>query len=317
MPKSLPGGIQPNDLRLFLEVAELGSFTKAAARRRTVQSRISKQIAALEQACGGLLFRRTGRGVVPTELGKRVQARVRKWLSDTDQFFNDIRADSQVPMGEVRLAILPSAAHPLLTNVCHRLRLGYPGIRLDIREGQGSELDTLLDSGSVDMAILFRHQRPTGDERWLATAETYLVSQPGDPLTRAGTLDFARLAGVPLILPRRPAHWRSVLDDTARAKGFALSAELEADSLRVQKEMVVLTPGLYAVLGAFSIDEELRAGRLQAARIINPELKRHVTLAMPSQGQLTPACKIVAGLIRDTVAAWDHHLTAPEQPQHR
>ncbi|MDP2262912.1 MAG: LysR family transcriptional regulator [Hydrogenophaga sp.] len=298
--------VNPNDFRLFLEVAELGSFTRTAAQRHTVQSHISRQIGELEAACGGPLFRRTGRGVALTELGQRVQTRVRGWVRDTDQLLADIRADAGLPMGEVRLAILPSAAHPLLTRLYRRLQAEYPLIRLNIREGQGGELDTLLDTGSVDMAVLFRFRKPTGaDEKLLATAGTYLVSMPGDRLTQEDTVDFMQLDGLRLVLPRRPSHWRAVLDETARSKGFALQAEVEADSLRLQKELVVHSPGLYSVLGPFSVAEEMRAGGLQAARIVSPNLRRYVTLALPKQGQLSPAAKVVARLIGETDNPWD------------
>ena len=54
------------------------------------------------------------------------------------------------PMGEVKLGILPSAAHPLMTQVYQRLNADFPKIKLNIREGQGGELDALLDTGSVD-----------------------------------------------------------------------------------------------------------------------------------------------------------------------
>lgn len=295
----------PNDFRLFLEVAELGSFTKAAAQRHTVQSYISRQIGELEVTCGGALFRRTGRGVTLTELGQRVQSRVSGWVRDSDQLLADIRAEAGVPMGEVRLAILPSAAHPLITRLHLRLQAEFPLVRLNIREGQGGELDTLLDTGKVDMAVLFRFRKPSGlDEKLLATAGTYLVSMPGDRLTQDATVDFARLEGLRLVLPRRPSHWRAVLDETARSKGFALQAVVEADSLRVQKELVAHSPGLYSVLGPFSMAEEMRAGGLQAARIVSPDLRRYVTLALPKQGQLTPAAKIVAKLIGETDQPW-------------
>lgn len=304
--------MNPNDFRLFLEVAELGSFTKAAALRQTVQSHISRQIGELEKQCGGALFRRTGRGVTLTDLGRHVEARVRGWVRDTDQLLADIRVDAGEPMGEVRLGILPSAAHPLITHVFLRLQAEFPKIKLNVREGQGGELDALLDMGSVDMAILFRYQKPTSaDEQLLAVAGTYLVSRPGDPLTQNDTVEFTRLAGLRLVLPRRPAHWRAVLDETARSKGFVLQAEVEADSLRVQRELVAHTPGLYSLLGPFSIDAELRAGRLRASRVVNPDLRRHVTLALPKQGQLTPASKIVARMLRETVEGWGHRLSEP------
>ncbi|KRC01119.1 LysR family transcriptional regulator [Hydrogenophaga sp. Root209] len=304
--------MNPNDFRLFLEVAELGSFTKAAAQRQTVQSHISRQISELESACGGALFRRTGRGVVLTDLGQHIETRVRGWVRDTDQLLADIRTDAGVPMGEVKLGILPSAAHPLMTRLYLRLQAGFPKIKLNIREGQGGELDALLDTGSVDMAVLFRYQKPAGpDEKLLATVGTYLVSRPGDPLTRNETVDFSKLEGLRLVLPRRPAHWRSVLDETARGKGFTLQADVEADSLRVQKELVAHTEHLYSLLGPFSIADELRSGRLQAARVVNPDCRRHVTLSLPKQGQLTPASKIVARLIEETVESWGNQLSEP------
>lgn len=305
--------MNPNDFRLFLEVAELGSFTKAAVQRHTVQSHISRQVSELERQCGGALFRRTGRGVVLTDLGQHVAARIRNWLRDTDQMLADIRVDANVPMGEVRLGILPSAAHPLMTHIYLRLQSEFPKIRLNVREGQGGELDALLDTGAVDMAVLFRYQKPSShDEHLLATAGTFLVSRPGDPLTRNETTDFTRLEGLRLVLPRRPAHWRAVLDETARSKGFTLQAEVEADSLKVQKQLVAHTPGLYSLLGSFSIADELRAGQLQVSRVVAPDLKRHVTLALPKQGQLTAASRVVSRLIRETVAGWGHRLSEPD-----
>lgn len=50
---------------------------------------------------------------------------------------------------------------------------------------------------------------------------------------------------------------------------------------------------------------------LQAARVVNPDLRRHVTPALPKQGQLTPASKIVAHLLRETVEAWGKRMSEP------
>ena len=69
--------MHPAMLKLFLEVADLGSFSKAAIARRTVQSHISRQMSELERECGARLFQRTGRGVVLTDLGQRMVPRVR------------------------------------------------------------------------------------------------------------------------------------------------------------------------------------------------------------------------------------------------
>jgi DNA-binding transcriptional LysR family regulator len=301
-----------SSVKLFLEVAEAGSLSKVAARRQVVQSHISRQINDFEADCGGRLFRRTGRGVALTELGLRAVAKLRPWLHETERLSQELRSDSGQLLGEVRIGIIPSAAHPLTTRLFERLQAEHPGIRLDIAEAQGAELDAMLDSGAVDLAVLFRFNKPSGgDERLLCTAHTYLVSAPGDALTGEPTLNFARLAGLRLVLPRRPSHWRHALDETARSLGFRLEPVAEADSLTVQKELVARQRGLYSVLGPYSVSAELRSGRLQATQLVRPDLWRHVTLALPKQGKLSPACRVVAAKVEELVASWGHQLHEP------
>ncbi|HSV44547.1 MAG TPA: LysR family transcriptional regulator [Ramlibacter sp.] len=301
-----------SSVKLFLEVAEAGSISKIAIRRQTVQSHISRQVSDFEAECGGRLFRRTGRGVELTELGERAAARLRVWLHETEQVMQEVRADSATVLGEVRLGVVPTAAHPLMTRVFEQVQAQHPGIRLDIAEAQGAALDTMLDSATVDLAILFRFHRPSGrEEKQLCVAHTYLVSAPGDVLTREPTVDFARLAGLRLVLPRRPSHWRNALDEAARSLGFKLEPVAQADSLTVQKELVAHTPGLYSVLGPYAVAAELASGRLQASKLVKPDLSRHVTLAFPKQGKLSPACKVVAETIQQLVAAWGHQLSEP------
>lgn len=299
-------------VKLFLEVAEAGSLNKVAARRQTAQSHVSRQITDFEEQCGGRLFRRTGRGLELTELGTRAVTKLRPWLQMTEQLTQELRSESGQILGEVRLGIIPSAAHPLVTHLFEELQSDHPGVHLSIAEAQGAELDAMLDAGSVDLAILFRFSKPHGNvERLLGVANTYLVSAPGDPLTEAATLNFARLKGLRLVLPRRPSHWRNALDETARGLGFQLHALVEADSLTVQKELVARTPGLYSVLGPFSIAAEVRTGRLQATRLVRPDLCRHVALSFPKQGKLSPACRIVANTVEQLVKSWGNQLTEP------
>lgn len=299
-------------VKLFLEVADAGSFSKVAARRQTVQSHVSRQMTEFEKQCGGRLFRRTGRGVELTELGARAAGKLRGWLQATEQLEHELRSESAQLMGEVRLGIIPSAAHPLVTHLFAQLQARHPAIRLNIAEAQGAELEAMLDIGAVDLAVLFRFSKPSsGDERQLCVAGTYLVSAPGDKLTRSPTLNFARLKGLRLVLPRRPSHWRNALDDTARSLGFRLEPVAEADSLTVQKELVAGTPGLYSVLGPYSIAEELRSGRVQATRLVRPDLRRHVTLSFPAKGKITPACRVVAQTLEQIVKSWGHQLTLP------
>jgi len=288
-------------LKLFTEVAELGSLTKTALLHGTTQPHISRQIGDLERECGGRLFQRTGRGVVLTDLGEQIMPRVRAWLMDTDQLVNDIKKASGTPVGTVRIGVLPSTAHPLVSTVYHRLKEIFPLIKLVVREGQGSQLDSWLENGQVDLALVFRHgTQPREGETWLIKTETYLVGSATDKLTQQPTIAFSQLDNLPLVQFCRPNSWRDQLDELGRQNGIVINTILEADSLTLQTE-IVSRGGCYAVLGPYAIAEGLRAGKLQATRIVNPDMTRYIALALSRHTLGTLACKTVTQMILDVV----------------
>src|ERR1700730_10310578 len=135
--------------KLFVDAAELGSLSKVAVGYGESQPNISRRISELEQECGGRLFQRTGRGVVLTELGQRIAPKVRAWMASTEQLANDVRTSAGTPIGKVRIGSLPSTAHPLVSTLYKRLKEQYPLVQLGVREGQGAELETWLEGGSV------------------------------------------------------------------------------------------------------------------------------------------------------------------------
>lgn len=289
--------------KLFIEAAELGSLSKVALARGTTQPNISRQIGELEHQCGGRLFTRTGRGVVLTELGKRIAPKVRAWMASTDQLANEVRASAGTPIGKVRLGSLPSTAHPLVSTLYKRLRERYPLVELTVREGQGAQLETWLEDGSVDLAILYRTEpEPRGGDVYLVETATHLVSAADDPLTAKPTVPFAALDGLPLVLFCSPNSWRHHLDQIASARRVTLNVALEADSLSLQTH-IVSEGGIYALLGPYAIEAAARERRIRSAKIVAPVVTRHIALAMSRHGELTLACRTVMQLAREIVKA--------------
>ena len=239
--------------KLFIDAAELGSLSKVAVAYGTSQPHISRQIGELEQECGGRLFQRTGRGVVLTELGQRIAPKVRAWMASTDQLANDVRTSAGTPIGKVRIGSLPSTAHPLVSTLYKRLKERYPLIQLAVREGQGAQLETWLEDGSVDLAILYRTSpSPKNGDTYLVETSTYLVSAAGDPLTSRPTVRFSALHNLPLVLFCRPSSWRNHLEQIGAEHGVSLNVALEADSLSLQTH-IVSEGGIYALLGPYAI----------------------------------------------------------------
>src|SRR6476659_388754 len=225
--------------KLFIDAAEHGSLSKVALAYGTSQPHISRQISELERQCGGRLFQRTGRGVVLTELGQRILPKVRAWMASTDQLENDVRTSAGTPIGKVRIGSLPSTAHPLVSTLYKRLRDRYPLIQLTVREGQGAQLETWLEDGSVDLAILYRTaSTPQNGDTYLVETSTYLVSAANDALTSRPTVPFSVLNNLPLVLFCRPSSWRNHLEQLGIEHGVTLNVALEADSLSLQTHMV-------------------------------------------------------------------------------
>jgi LysR family transcriptional regulator, nitrogen assimilation regulatory protein len=287
------------DWKLFIDAAELGSLSKVAVAYGTSQPHISRRISELEQECGGRLFQRTGRGVVLTELGQRIAPKVRAWLASTDQLANDVRTSAGTPIGKVRIGSLPSTAHPLVNTLHKRLKQRYPLVQLVVREGQGSQLETWLEDGSVDLAILYRTSgSPKNADTYLVETSTYLVGAAGDPLTSGPTVRFAKLHNLPLVLFCRPSSWRNQLEQISAERGVSLNVALEADSLSLQTH-IVSDGGIYALLGPYAIAAASKDCRLQSSKLVDPVVTRHIALAMSCHGSLTPACRTVMQITRE------------------
>ncbi len=289
--------------KLFIDAADLGSLSKVAVAYGTSQPHISRQISDLEREYGGRLFQRTGRGVALTELGQRVAPKIRAWLASTEQLASDVRTSAGTPIGTVRIGSLPSTAHPLVTTLYYRLKRQYPLIQLAVREGQGAQLETWLEDGSVDLAILYRSSpSPKNGDTYLIETPTYLVGAAGDDVTARETVPFSALDNLPLVLFCRPSSWRNRLEQLSSEHGIALNVVLEADSLSLQTQ-VVADGGIYALLGPYAVAAASRSLRLQSSRIVSPAVTRHIALAMSRHGELTLACRTVLQLAREIASS--------------
>jgi LysR family transcriptional regulator, nitrogen assimilation regulatory protein len=285
--------------KLFVDAGELGSLSKVAVAYGTSQPHISRRISELEERCGGRLFQRTGRGVVLTELGQRIAPKVRAWMASTEQLANEVRTSVGTPIGKVRIGSLPSTAHPLVSTLYKRLKVQYPLVQLAVREGQGAQLETWLEDGSVDLAILYRTSpSPKNGDIYLVEASTHLVSAAGDPTTSRRTVPFSVLHNLPLVLFCRPNSWRNQLEHLSVEHNVSLNVALEADSLSLQTH-IVAQGGIYALLGPYAIAAASKDCRLQSSKLVDPVVSRHIALAMSRHGQLTLACRAVMQLARD------------------
>lgn len=287
-------------LELIVQIAELGNLTKVATARGTNQPAISRQVSQLEQVCGGKLFHRTGRGVIPTELGEHVLKRAREILQSVDHLSKEVGATADKPRGIVRLAMLPWMSRSLAVPLYRLAREQLPEVTLQILEGSTMQIDDWLGMGFIAIGLPFRLRHVVGNpqEDRLFPADFYLVGPAGDVLTLQPTIEFEMLADIPLVLPGSPNNLRIAMEELARSRHLTLNVILRADSIQVQKEIVRHRQG-YAVLPAFAVSEEVECGEMQIARILHPALERDVVLSVTHSQPCTLATRAVVRLIHE------------------
>jgi len=288
-------------LDLFVHAAALGSLTRAAVKLDMTQSAASRRIAALEADFGGRVFHRTGRGVTLTELGARMLPQTRALLGGLDRLTMEARDLAGKPTGTVILGVLPSVSRPLVARLYGEVRKRLPNVHLQINETFGGLLDEAIANGSVDLAVLARYgsDPPTGEEL-LARPDMCLLGSIGDRVTKHATVPFSALRGLPLLLPSAPNTWRSVLDNLARRHGVPLVDSMTVDSASLLMDLVA-GGGCYGILPTYYVQHDVAEGRIQASRIVKPELTRMLTLAVTTQRPTTLAAREIARLVRAIV----------------
>ena len=105
--------IENKHIRSFLQVLDLGSFSKAARSLNIAQPALSQHVQKLEDQLGTRLLIRSARGVVPTPDGRAFERRARDILSLVDGAERLFQVGDQDLFGEVRLG-LPGSVCPVL-----------------------------------------------------------------------------------------------------------------------------------------------------------------------------------------------------------
>lgn len=297
-------------LRTVAEVARSGSLSRAAATLGVAQSAASRHLAEVEQALGGPLFHRTGRGVAPTPLGQEALPRLQALLAEADALTHSLREAAGAAGGPVTLGLVPSLSGALASALWAALAQQHPHLQLRVREGYSGDLETALAEGRVDLAVLNRY-RAQGPNRYRALFDTPLCLV-GRPAVLARTLApdapgrparalpastrLAALAGVPLVLPVPPNALCSLLDVEAARTGLQLQVMVAASSSVIIKRLLQ-DHDCASLLPRHAVADELARGLLAAVPLADRALRQQVVLATSSQRPFTLAAKAVAGLI--------------------
>ena len=151
-----------HQLRYFVSVAEIGSFTRAAQACYVAQPSLSQQIRKLEEELGQPLFERLGRNVRLTPAGHILYERATRILASLAEARDALRDPSRLHEGEIQVAAIPTVAPYLLPRLLKAFTRSYRGAEVTVHEDFTAEIVRHCAAGDVDLGIV---ALPIEDER--------------------------------------------------------------------------------------------------------------------------------------------------------
>src|SRR5579871_6613855 len=143
--------------RTFVTVAELGTVSKAAVRLRIAQPALSRQLIDLERELGLQLFDRVGRRLLLTGEGEQLLTGCRVLLNCAGAVKEQAQLLRHGDTGVLKVAGSPQHIESVLSGFLHRYAERYPKVQVNISEGTGSEIMSLLERGEIHLGQNLLH----------------------------------------------------------------------------------------------------------------------------------------------------------------
>jgi LysR family carnitine catabolism transcriptional activator len=275
-------------LRAFLSLAELRSFTRAASRSHLSQPAFSALIRALEESVGARLFDRDTRNVDLTVEGRLFEESARRLVRDFDQALVDVRDHAARRRGRVAMALLPSLAAGWLPPVLAGFRHAHPGIALEVADVLSEACLDRVRGGSADFALAAT-RADTAELRTelFCTDRFHLVCRHDHPLARRRELRLKDLAAEPFVEMSRDSSVRQYLD--AAIHPLQMNGVLEVEQLATVMGMVRHGLGISVVpeLTLF----HFRSDDIVTRPLQGPGLKRQIFLVRRRDRALSTAAQ--------------------------
>lgn len=290
-------------LRYFLRIADLGSFTRASESLHIAQPALSRHIKLLEEELGVPLFVRNGRGVKVTHAGRQLQEHANQLMGCLANAKRSVQQLCALPTGSVSLGISPQVGARFIADIMCQFRDRFPGGELKIREGLDLEIVRDIKLGHLDIGLVHNPSYHQGVFSKTVFQEEIFLIASGREARLGDECKFDHLAKLPLVLTAKPSPLRNYIEAMADEKKVSLNVHLAVDSFPAIKELVASGEG-FGLLPYAMIHDEVARGHLRPIRIVNPAITRFLAIAVPKKRVGSLATEKLAELIQQRIESF-------------
>jgi len=291
--------MQIESLKMFCDLAETESFTKAAQMSRVTQSAISQQISALERQFNALLVERSKKKFRLTREGQVLYDYSKRILSTHDALNSRFQELKNVVSGGVRVAAIYSIGLHDLPPYLKKFLKAFPSVNLHVEYRHAHQVYADVLSNVVDLGLVAYPNRDASLEVVpLRREPLVLICHPNHPFAKVKTVRVEELEGQKFIHFESDMPTRRAIDRIFTEAKVKVQSIMEFDNIETVKRAVEIDIGV-AIVPEPTIALEVSKKLLAEVKLEGKDLSRPLAAIYKKSKILSPAMKQFLAVIKE------------------
>jgi DNA-binding transcriptional LysR family regulator len=251
-------------LKVYCDLIETRSFSKAASKNFISQSAVSQQVKALEDRFNRKFVERSRGGLVPTAAGLAFYNGCREVLERFEMLTEEMKGLGNIVSGQVRVASIYSVGLHELAHIVKKFIKAYPQVNIHIEYSRPNKVYEDVINGGIDIGIVaYPSQRQQLEIIPFRSDRLYLICSPEHEFADRKRLEVSALQGQRFIAFERDIPTRKAVDKILRGAGVTVENVMEFDNIETIKQSVEADLGV-TILPRAAVENEVRIGTLRA-----------------------------------------------------
>ena len=283
--------MQIESLKVFCDVAETGSFTKAALVNNVTQSAVSQQISALERIFKSLLIERSKKKIRLTPEGQVLYEYSKQMMQTFESLHSKFQDLKDIISGTIRIATIYSIGLHDLPPYVKRFLKNYPTVNIHVEYRRANQVYEDVLGSVVDIGLV---AYPTRDSKLeiipLRKEPLVVICHPQHPFARQKTVKLKTLADQKVIGFEPDIPTRKALDKILKEHGVEVRHIMEFDNVETVKRAVEIDAGI-SIVPEGTVRQEIAKQTLAALPIEDGDFFRPTAALYKKSKVLSPAIK--------------------------
>ena len=292
--------MQIQSFKVFSDLAETASFSRAAEINGITQSAVSQQMRAIEQRYHVKLIERGRKNFSLTPEGRAFLEASREILGTLEGLGSRIHELQNVVAGELRIATIFSIGLHELPPYLKSFRRSYPEVEVRVEYRRSSEIYTSLLEGRADLGLVAYPATRRGLRIipfW--SDRLVLICPPGHPLAARRRIAFSALQGENFIAFEPDLPTRRAIDRKLRSAGVRVKLALEFDNIETVKRAVEVENAV-SIVPETAVRHEVESGSLVAVELDAEDMLRPLGALVRRSARISPALREFLLLLENT-----------------